>query len=138
MLCMRRTLLTLCLILTACEKKDATSASAPTTQSKHPPKEPPPEKPKCEKGQAVEDGKCVAAITPEMVAGVRTQVDKLSEIEAVLGKAEIIAEPIAILNLLRKLEAWTLIAERVRELQRVDEVVNILTEAQKQLGTLKA
>ena len=91
----------------------------------------------CPAGSVVQNGACVAVITPEKVAVVAQQQTRLDELAKLLDKVETLGAPIELLNGVIQLEEWKKFAASSAELQALDNVIVVLADAVKQLRQFK-
>ena len=93
---------------------------------------------KCPAGNVVQDGKCVAVITPEKIDVVVKQQTRLDDLAKVLEHIDSVSAPIELLAAFRKLEDWKKLTEQFEDLKKVDAVVEQLDNAVKTMRTFKA
>ncbi|MEJ7600279.1 MAG: hypothetical protein WKG01_20385 [Kofleriaceae bacterium] len=91
----------------------------------------------CPAGNVVQNGACVAVITPEKVAVVTQQQTRLDELAKLLDQVETLGVPIELLNGVVQLEEWKKFAARSAEFQALDKVIVVLADAVKQLRQFK-
>jgi hypothetical protein len=128
--------LVVALVLAGCGgKKDEGGGAGAGTGSAQKPVEP--EKVTCPPGNAVQDGKCVAVVTPEKVEAVAKQQTRIDDLAKVLSKVDTIATPIELLGAFRKLNEWKDLTAKFEVLKGVDEAVGQLDTAVKTLRTFK-
>ena len=91
----------------------------------------------CPAGHVVQDGQCIAAITPEKVAVVQQQQSRIDELAALLEQVELVAAPVELLDGFRQLPQVQQLAEKSTKLKIADTVVSTLNDAVKKLRELK-
>jgi hypothetical protein len=116
------------LALTGCKKNDP-----PQGQVK--PADPVPLR--CPAGNVVKDGTCVQVITAERLQAVVQQSTRLDELALLLGRAEVVAAPIELLNGVRQLDTWKTLAAASSSLGSVDQILASLGEAVAELRSFK-
>jgi uncharacterized protein YjbJ (UPF0337 family) len=121
-------LLVTALALGGCKKNEA-----PQPEAK--PADPVPLR--CPAGSVVKAGACTQVVTAERVQAVAQQATRLDELGQLLGKADLAAAPIELLNGLRQLDAWKKLAATSASLGRVDQLVAALGGAVKELHAFK-
>jgi hypothetical protein len=92
----------------------------------------------CPAGNVIQDGKCVAVVTPEKIEAVGKQQTRLDELSALLDKAEPVATAIDLLGAFRKLDEWKNFVSTVSYLKEIDAAFGELETAVKTLRTFKA
>jgi ElaB/YqjD/DUF883 family membrane-anchored ribosome-binding protein len=91
----------------------------------------------CPPGHAVQDGACVAVVTPEKVAVVAQQQSRIDELVTLLDQVEAVGAPVELMNGLRQLDPWKAYVAKNERLKVFDDVVASLDTAVKQLRTFK-
>ncbi len=92
----------------------------------------------CDKGQLLDQGKCVPVVTAENVMAVEAQANKLDELQKTLGKLEVLTAPIELMNAIRQLDAWKKFASSSSKFKQVDNVVEQLSAAVDQFKAFEA
>lgn len=92
----------------------------------------------CDKGQLLDQGKCVPVVTAENVMAVEAQANKLDELQKTLGKLEVLTAPIELMNAIRQLDAWKKFASSSSKFKEVDKVVEQLSAAVDQFKAFEA
>jgi len=92
----------------------------------------------CDKGQLLDQGKCVPVVTAENVMAVEAQANKLDDLQKTLGKLEVLAAPIELMNAIRQLDAWKKFAASSRKFKEVDNVVEQLSAGVDQFKAFEA
>ncbi len=132
---MRRILVVLLMLVTGgCGSKKEGGGTGSATDPK--PVEPTPMT--CPPGNLVQNGACVAVVTPEKVAAVVQQQSRIDELAKLLDQVEVVAAPVELLDGFRQLPQWKTLAERSVKLRVADTVVGTLNDAVKKLRELKA
>jgi hypothetical protein len=91
----------------------------------------------CPPGNVIDNGACVAVITPEKVAVVAQQQSRIDELAKVLDKVDTVAAPVELMNGIRQLDQWKTFVAKNERLKVLDGMVATLDEAVKQLRVFK-
>lgn len=91
----------------------------------------------CPAGHVVQDGKCVAVITPEKIVAVQQQHARIDDLAKLLDQVELVAAPVELLDGFRQLPQWKALADKSTKLKVADTVVATLNDAVKKLRELK-
>ncbi|MDQ3371025.1 MAG: hypothetical protein M3680_36870 [Myxococcota bacterium] len=91
----------------------------------------------CPPGNVVQDGACVAVVTPETIAVVTQQQTRLDDLAKLLDQVEVVAAPVELLDGFRQLPQWAAMAEKSAKLRVAETVVVTLNDAVKKLRELK-
>ena len=92
----------------------------------------------CPAGNVVQNGTCVAAITPEKIEAVGKQQTRLDELATLLDKVDSVGTAIELLGAFRKLDEWKNFVSTVSYLKEIDAAFGELENAVKTLRTFKA
>lgn len=125
-------LVSLGLLATACGHKETASADKKTDDVKPAPAL------KCPPGNAVKDGACIAVTTPEQIAAVGAQQNRLDELAKYLDQIDTVAAPIELLDGFRQLDQWKALKAKSEKLAALDAIGGELDAAVKTLRAFKA
>jgi hypothetical protein len=136
---MRRILVLLVLVFAfvACGGKKKEEAGGAASGSATKTVETPPMPTSCPPGNVVQDGKCIAVVTPEKIVVVQAQQTRLDDLAKLLDQVELVAAPVELLDGFRQLPQWKTLAAKSTKLQIADTVVATLNDAVKKLRELK-
>ena len=92
----------------------------------------------CPAGQVDSGGTCVVVVTPDKIAQVAQQQSRIDDLAKLLDQLKVVEAPIDILDGLRQLDQWKLLAATNDKAKLVDETVATLKTSVTTLRTFKA